>query len=115
MARAQRGIGVRPRNWLATVGAAALVPAQAHAAGLMESGGLSPLLLFLVLIALLPLLFWARHRLRQLEAERTELSKELDARRAELAALPAARYRWATDGGESFEPGSIEGLAGDVG
>jgi signal transduction histidine kinase len=73
------------------------------------------LLVLLVFVALMPPLFWARHRLRQLEAERADISKELDARRAELAAVPAARYCWTVAGGESFELGPIGALAGDVG
>ena len=98
------------------IGAEALMPARAQAADLVDSGGVPPLLLLLVLLALLPLLFLARHRLRRLEAERARLARELDAGRSELAAMPAARYRWPAGGGaESFEPGSIEGLAGTAG
>ena len=103
------------RNWLATVGAAALVPASAHAAEIADAGGFSPILLFLVLLAVLPLLFWARHRLRQLEAERARLAETLAAQQAELASVPAARYRWVADGAESFEPGPIQALAGTDG
>ena len=81
----------------------------------MDAGGLPPLLLLLVLLALLPLLFLARYRLRQLEAERARLAQELDRHRAELGSIPAARYRWVAGGEtESFEPGSIEGLAGSI-
>ena len=109
------GEWVRPRNWLATVGASALVPVPAHAAGVADVGALSPLLLLLVLIAVLPLLFWARHRLRQLEAERANLAGQIAAQRAELGAMPAARYRWTAGGTESFEPGPVEALAGTAG
>ncbi|HKF73574.1 MAG TPA: PAS-domain containing protein, partial [Stellaceae bacterium] len=93
------------------VGAVALVPVRAQAADLADTGGLPPLLLLLVLVAVLPLLFWARHRVRQLEAERTRLVKEAAAREVELAAVPAARYRWPVGGAESFEPGPVQELA----
>ena len=79
----------------------------------MDAGGLPPLLLLLALFALLPLLFFARYRLRQLEVEREALAQELDVRRSELGTVPAARYRWIAGGEtESFQPGSIEGLEG---
>ena len=79
----------------------------------MDAGGLPPLLLLLALFALLPLLFFARYRLRQLEVEREALAQELNVRRSELGTVPAARYRWIAGGEtESFEPGSIEGLEG---
>ena len=94
------------------VGAAALMPAEAHAAGFADAGGVPLLLVLLILLAVLPLLLWARHRLRQLEAERDRLAQELDECEGELASVPAARYRWAAGGSESFEPGLIEGLAG---
>src|SRR5690348_17091671 len=94
------------------VGAAALMPAEAHAAGFADAGGVPLLLVLLILLAVLPLLLWARHRLRQLEAERDRLTQELDECEGELASVPAARYRWASGGSESFEPGLIEGLAG---
>ncbi|MGH7124015.1 MAG: PAS-domain containing protein, partial [Stellaceae bacterium] len=68
-----------------------------------------------MLLVVLSLLFWARHRIRQLEAERARLAGDLEARQAELAAMPGARYRWASDGAESFEPGLIEALSGPVG
>jgi len=103
---------LRRKTKLATLGAAALLPAPAHAAGIADTGGMSPLLLLLVLVGVLPLLFWARHRLRQLEAERAKLAMELEAQRTELATVPAARYRWAAGGAESFDPGPIEALAG---
>ena len=98
-------------KWLATVGAAALVPAPAHAADVADAGGISPFLLLLVLVALLPLLFWARHRLRQIEAERAELADKVAVQQAELGSMPAARYRWLSNGTEDFEPGPIEALA----
>jgi len=103
------------RNWLATVGAVALVPAPAHAADIGDTGAISPFLLLLVLLAFLPLLFWARHRLRQLEAERAELAEKLAEQQAELGSVPAARYRWAAGGAESFEAGPIQALAGTDG
>jgi signal transduction histidine kinase len=106
---------LRRKTKLATLGAAALLPAPAHAAGIADTGGMSPLFLLLVLVGVLPLLFWARHRLRRLEAEREKLAKELEAQRAELGTVPAACYRWAPGGAESFEPGPIEALAGGNG
>jgi signal transduction histidine kinase len=105
-------MGVWRIKWLVTVGAAALVPAPAHAADMADTSGISPFLLLLVLVAILPLLFWARHRLRQIEAERAELADKVAMQQAELGALPAARYRWLSNGTEDFEPGPIEALAG---
>src|SRR5579883_2413889 len=108
---ARNGGGVLGRIWLAAVGAAALAPSPAQAADLADAGGVSPILLLLVLLALLPLLLWARHRLRQLEGECARLEIEIAREQAERGALPAARYRWAADGSESFEPGPVEALA----
>src|SRR5437667_8338468 len=108
-------MGVLRIKRLAMVGAAALVPASAHAADVADAGGISPFLLLLVLVALLPLLFWARHRLRQIEAERAELADKVAVQQAELGSLPAARYRWLSNGTEDFEPGPIEALAGGTG
>src|SRR5436305_9795979 len=102
-------------TWLCTVGAAALVCASAHPSDIADVGGISPYLLLLVLLALLPLLFWASHRLRQLEAERSELAERIAEQQAELGSLPAARYRWLADGSENFEPGPIHALAGGNG
>ena len=106
-------MGVLRIKWLATVGAAALVPAPAHAADVADTGG--PVLLLLVLVALLPLLSWARHRLRQIEAERAELADKVAVQHAELGSLPAARYRWLSNGTEDFDPGPIEARAGGTG
>jgi len=97
------------------LGAAALSPVPAFAAGVVDVGTISPLLLLLVLIGVLPLLFWARHQLRKLEAERKSTAEALEARRAELGTVPAARYVWAAGGEESFEPGPIKALAGAEG
>ncbi len=108
---ARNGGGVLGRIWLAAVGAAALAPSPAQAADLADAGGVSPILLLLVLLALLPLLLWARHRLRQLEGECARLEIEIAREQAERGALPAARYRWAADGSESFEPGPVKALA----
>jgi signal transduction histidine kinase len=91
------------------------VPLPARAAGIADAATISPLLLLLVLLGVLPLLYWARHRLRQLEAERARLAAELAARQAELGAVPAARYRWAADGVESFDCGPVQALAASAG
>src|ERR1043166_2973764 len=105
-------MGVLRIKWLGPGGAAALVPAPVHAADVADAGGISPFLLLVVLVAILPLLFWARHRLRQIEAERAELVDKVAMQQAELGSLPRGRYRWPSNGTEDFEPGPIEALAG---
>ncbi|HEV3175517.1 MAG TPA: ATP-binding protein, partial [Stellaceae bacterium] len=47
--------------------------------------------------------------------ERANLAGQIAAQRAELGAMPAARYRWTAGGTESFEPGPVEALAGTAG